>query len=404
MNILFVHRSFPAQFFFIASQLAQDPANKVIFLTNTETGELEGIKKLVYKVQPQEIKDPTSYLNSYESAVIHGQAAASEALKLKKEGFKPDIIYGHSGWGATLFMKEVFPDVPLLCYFEWFANPEGADTGFDGTKINEYQRGGLKCANTQVILDLCSCDAGITPTHWQKSQFPKEFHHKIKVIHDGVDTDFYKPDNDAKFLIKDKNLELSAKDEVITYATRGMEPYRGFPEFMKAVEIILKKRPNTHVVIAGEDKVCYRGQLDEGTYKEKMLKELDIDLKRVHFVGGLPYGEYLKLLQISSAHVYLTVPYVLSWSILDAMSVGCCVVASNTQPVQEVIQDNYNGLLFDFYNIEKQVEKIDYALDNSAKMQAIRTNARETIIENYALKDILPKHVEYVKNLIHLKP
>lgn len=401
MNILFLHRSFPAQFIFIAAQLAQDPANKVIFITNTEYGEISGVEKLIYTVPQKEIKDATSYLNSYESAITHGQAAANVAIKLKNEGFTPDIIYGHSGWGPTLFIKEVFPDIPLLCYFEWFANPEGADTGFDGTQINEYQKGGLKCANTQVVLDLCSCDAGITPTNWQKSQFPKEFQNKIKVLHDGVDTDFYKPDKDAKFLIKDKNVELSAKDEVITYATRGMEPYRGFPEFMKAVEKLLKKRPNAHVVVAGEDKVCYRGQLEKGTYKEKMLKELDIDLNRVHFVGGLTYGEYLKLLQISSVHVYLTVPYVLSWSILDAMSVGCCVVASNTQPVQEVIKNDYNGLLFDFYNIDQQVEKIGFALENKAAMNEIKSNARKTIVENYALKKLLPNHVDFIKDLIH---
>lgn len=401
MNILFLHRSFPAQFIFIAAQLAQDSANKVIFITNTEYGEISGVEKLVYTVPQQEIKDATSYLNSYESAITHGQAAANVAIKLKNEGFTPDIIYGHSGWGPTLFIKEVFPDIPLLCYFEWFANPEGADTGFDGTQINEYQKGGLKCANTQVVLDLCSCDAGITPTNWQKSQFPKEFQNKIKVLHDGVDTDFYKPDNDAKFLIIDKNLELSAKDEVVTYATRGMEPYRGFPEFMKAIQKLLKKRPNAHVVIAGEDKVCYRGQLEEGTYKEKMLNELDIDLNRVHFVGGLTYGEYLKLLQISSVHVYLTVPYVLSWSILDAMSVGCCVVASNTQPVQEVIKNDYNGLLFDFYNIDQQVEKIGFALENKAAMNEIKSNARKTIVENYALKKLLPNHVDFIKDLIH---
>lgn len=401
MNILFLHRSFPAQFIFIAAQLAQDSANKVIFITNTEYGEISGVEKLVYTVPQQEIKDATSYLNSYESAITHGQAAANVAIKLKNEGFTPDIIYGHSGWGPTLFIKEVFPDIPLLCYFEWFANPEGADTGFDGTQINEYQKGGLKCANTQVVLDLCSCDAGITPTNWQKSQFPKEFQNKIKVLHDGVDTDFYKPDKDVKFSIKDKNVELSAKDEVITYATRGMEPYRGFPEFMKAVEKSLKKRPNAHVVIAGEDKVCYRGQLEEGTYKEKMLNELDIDLNRVHFVGGLTYGEYLKLLQISSVHVYLTVPYVLSWSILDAMSVGCCVVASNTQPVQEVIKNDYNGLLFDFYNIDQQVEKIGFALENKAAMNEIKSNARKTIVENYALKKLLPNHVDFIKDLIH---
>lgn len=404
MNILFLHRSFPAQFKYIAAELAKDPLNKVVFITNSETYEIEGIEKIIYKPEELGAKDPSSYLNGFESAIAHGEAAAKEAILLQKKGFKPDIIYGHSGWGPTMFMKDVFPDVPLICYFEWFCNADGADTGFDGTEIDEYQRAGLRCANSQVLVDLYSCDAGISPTNWQKSQFPKEFQDKIKVIYDGIDTDFYKPDNDAKFFIEDKNIELSAKDEVITYGTRGMEPYRGFPQFMEAIEKVLKNRPNAHVVIAGEDVVCYRGRLEQGTYKELMLKKLNLDMDRVHFVGGLPYVEYVKLLQISTAHVYLTVPYVLSWSIMDAMSTGCCVVASNTKPVLEVAKDNYNSLLVDFYNIDKLAEKIEYALNsqtnNKDKMQEIRKNARKTIVDNYALKNLLPRHIDYIKSLI----
>jgi len=192
----------------------------------------------------------------------------------------------------------------------------------------------------------------------------------------------------------------SSKDEVITYATRGMEAYRGFPEFMRAAAILLKKRPNLHVVIGGEDRVCYGPQVIGTTYKEMMLKELpDLDLSRVHFVGGLPFNEYVNLLQISSVHVYLTYPFVLSWSLLDAMSCGCCIVASGTPPVLEVMKDNYNGLLFDFYNIDEQVAKIEYALDNKDKMEELRHNARKTIVKNYALKDLLPQHIEYVKSL-----
>lgn len=400
MIILFLHRSFPAQFKYIAYELAKDPSNTVFFITNSETFEIEGINKIVYKPKTDFPIDPYSYLNGYESAIAHGQAAAEAALELKNKGVIPNIIYGHSGWGPTMFMKDIFPDVPLICYFEWFANAEGADTGFGGATIDEHQKAGLRCSNTPILIDLYSCDGGLSPTRWQQEQFPKEFHNKIKVLHDGVETDFYKPNIGAKFLIKDKNLELTTEDEVITYATRGMEPYRGFPQFMEAVEKLLKKRPNAHFVIAGEDKVFYRGKLPNKTYKELMLEELDIDLNRVHFVGPLSYADYAKLLQISSVHVYLTVPYVLSWSILDAMSTGCCIVASDTKPVQEVIIDNYNGLLADFYDINQIVEKIEYGLDNKQKMENIRNNARKTIIDNYALEKLLPQHIEYIRSFI----
>lgn len=398
MNILFLHRNFPAQFRHIATELAKDPHNKVVFITNNDKLQMQGIKKIVYKLKRKVPKNCHRYLKFYEESIIHGQAAAESALALKNSGFKPDIIYGHT-WGPTMFIKDVFPEVPLLCYFEWFYNSEGADIGFNGEAQDEDKRANTRCKNSHLYIDLDICDAGISPTNWQKSQFPRKFQDDIRVLHDGVDTDFCRPDNNAKFMIKEKKLQLTKNDEVITYATRGMEPYRGFPEFMRTVEKLLKKRPNAHVVIAGEDRVCYGPQIVGTTYKEIMLKELNLDMNRVHFVGGLPFNEYVNLLQISSAHVYLTYPFVLSWSALDAMAVGCCVIASNTKPVLEFMQDNYNALLCDFYNVDELVEKIEYALDNKDKMQELRHNARKTIVDNYALKDLLPRHIEYVKQL-----
>ena len=191
-----------------------------------------------------------------------------------------------------------------------------------------------------------------------------------------------------------------SKDEVVTYATRGFESYRGFPEFMKAVEKLQKRRKNMHVIIAGEDRVCYGPKLANTTYKKLMLQKLDLDLDRIHFVGYLPFEKYVKLLQISSAHVYLTYPFVASWSMLDAMSCACPIVASATAPVLEFMENNKSGLLFDFYNIDEQVEKIEYALNNREKMAAIRANARNVIVENYSLKKVLPKHLEYIDSII----
>lgn len=399
MNILFLHRSFPAQFRHIALELAKDPLNLVMFITTDETMQVRGINKLIYKPQREVPADCHPYLKVYEESIIHGQAVADLLFAMKNKGIKPDIIFGHT-WGTTLFVKEIFPDVPLLCYFEWFGRTEGADMGFDGRSLNDNQKANVRCNQTHLLLDLCNCDAGISPTYWQRDQFPKEFHDKIKVLHDGVNTELCKPDENATFTIKDKNLVLTSKDEVITYATRGMEPYRGFPEFMKAVEKLLIKRPNAHFIVGGEDKVYYGPGLEKGTFKELMLKHLRIDLKRVHFVGALPFNDYVNLLQISSVHVYPTYPFVLSWSLLDAMAVGCCVVASSTKPVLEVIKDNYNGLLYDFYDIKQLVEKVVFALENKDKMKEIRENAIKTITENYALKDILPQQLEYIKSLI----
>ena len=398
MNILFLHRNFPAQFRHISAALANDSGNNVVFITNNNKLQLPNIRKVYYKLKREVPKNCHRYLRFYEESIIHAQATAEAALALKNQGFKPDVIYGHT-WGNTMFMKDIFPDVPLLCYFEWFYNAEGSDVDFANKNLNIDERAKLRCKNSHLYVDLDICDAGICPTKWQRSQFPKKFHSKIKVIHDGVDTDFCTPNKDAKFLIKDKNIELTAKDEVITYATRGMEAYRGFPEFMKAAEKLLKKRPNLQIIIGGEDRICYGPQLANTTYKTMMLKQLDLDMNRIHFVGGLPFNEYIKLLQITSAHVYLTYPFVLSWSLLDAMACGCPIIASDTPPVLEFMKDNVNGLLFDFFNVDEQVEKIEYALGNKDKIEKLRHNARKTIVDNYALKDLLPEHIEYVKKL-----
>ncbi|MDD3436377.1 MAG: glycosyltransferase [Candidatus Gastranaerophilales bacterium] len=398
MKILFLHRNFPAQFRHVAFELAKNPLNLILFITCNDSMNLRGINKLVYTPRPVS-KGCNNFLYLYEDNVNHGQDAATLALALKQRGIIPDVIYGHS-WGQNMFMKDIFPDVPLICYFEWFGKTKGADLDFDGRLIDENYEARIRFNNSSLLLDLDSCDVGVSPTNWQRSQFPKEFQDKIKVVPDGVNTEICKPDPNAKFIIADKNLELTTKDEVITYATRGMEPYRGFPQFMEAAEKILKKRPNAHVVIAGQDAVFYGQPLPKGTFKELMLDKLDLDMNRVHFVGSLAFHDYVSLLQISSAHVYLTYPFVMSWSALDAMAIGCCIVASNNYPVLEFIKDGYNGLLADFYDIDGIVDKIEYALDNRDKMQEIRKNAVKTIVENYDFKDTLPKHIQFIESMI----
>jgi glycosyltransferase involved in cell wall biosynthesis len=397
MKILFLHRDFPGQFKYIAQVLALNPNNLVLFITSNNDIPGGEIKKLVYP-KPDITKMPgNSELREYSEAVMHGQGAANIALAMKKRGIIPDIIYGHS-WGETMFMKDIFPDVPLLCYFEWFDNSEGGAIGFDGNTPSLNYREIVRGNRIYKLAELYSCDAGISPMEWQKSQYPKEFHDKIKVIHDGINTDICKPNKDAKFITENKKLELT--DEVITYATRGMEPARGFIQFMEAVAILLKKRPNAHFVIAGNDRVCYGDMQQKISYKELMLKKFNLNSNRLHFVGALDFNDYIKLLQVSSVHFYSTYPLFLSWSFMEAMACGCCMVASNTAPVTEVIKDNYNGLLFDFYNVDQIVEKIEYALDNKDKIEEIRQNARQTIVEKYSLKDLMTKQIQYINDLI----
>ena len=400
MKYLFCHRNFPAQFRHIIYELSKNKKNEIVFITGTKNNyELKSVKKYTYSLKRHIPKDCHRYLSYMEDFIIHGQAAAELAISLKHQGFKPDIIYSHS-WGNSLFLKEVFPGTPQLSYCEWYFNPTGADIGFRGEKLNINDYAALKCKCAPLLMDLVYCDRGICPTNWQKMQFPKEFQNKIEVIHDGVDTEFFTPDKEAIFKVPDKDVVLSANDEVITYATRGMEPHRGFPEFIQIIDSLLKTRPNLNVIIAGQDRVCYGKKPAGTTYKKMMLEKYSLDMSRVHFTGLLPLNEYKKILQISSAHVYLTYPFVLSWSLLDAMSAGACVIASNTAPVQEVIENNANGYLVDFYDVDGFVSKINEVLDNKDKQENIRMNARKSIVEKYDLKEALKKQIAFLNSLV----
>ncbi|BBB91655.1 MAG TPA: glycosyltransferase family 4 protein [Methylomusa anaerophila] len=400
MRLLVMHPNFPAQFLYLAHYLRQMPDNQVVFITANEENSMQNVHKVLFKPAREPSPDTHHYLTSMEEAVLQGQAVADLAFQLKAQGFRPDVIIGHSGWGCTMYMKDVFPDVPLVCYFEWFYRAHGSDCDFGGAVVTAEAETRIRMKNAPILIDLYSCDRGISPTYWQHSQFPAEYATKIKVIHDGVDTGFCRPQPGAKLVLPDKNLDLSQVDEIVTYVGRGFEPYRGFPQFMAAIRILLKRRPHCHVVIVGEDRVCYGSKLKDGkTYKEAMLEELpDLDTARVHFTGYLPKDQYMQVLQASKVHVYLTMPFVLSWSMLEAMACGCCIVASNTQPVMEVINDGVNGLLADFFSPGQIAGRIEEALSHRRWREGIGSRARETILDRYDVRRTLPRYLEWLFN------
>ena len=397
-RILFLHPNFPAQFRHLATALAKDDNYQIVFTTNRQEGTIPGVHKVIYEPSRQAGPQTHHYVRNLENAVLTGQAVYRIAEDLKAQGFIPDIIYGHSGWGPTLFMKEVFPKAELLCFFEWFYHPRGSDADFDPSEpLNADDLCRIRVKNAPILIDLYNCDRGLTPTNWQHQQFPPEYHSKINVCHDGIDTNFFQPQPDAKLVLPRINLDLSHVSELVTYVGRGMEPYRGFPQFMEAVALIQQQRPNCHIVVVGEDRVAYGKTLPDGkTYKQLMLEKLDLDLSRLHFTGRLPYHEYLQVLQASSAHIYLTRPFVLSWSMLEAMSTGCLLIAANTPPVLEVIKDGKNGLLVDFFSPEQIADKVNKVLDNFQDMKAIRAAARKTIVNNYDLAKLLPQHLDWL--------
>jgi glycosyltransferase involved in cell wall biosynthesis len=401
MRFLFLHPNFPAQYLHIITALSRDPAHQVVFLTRNQETQIPGVQKINYQLARQPHPQTHHYIRNLESAVLEGQAVYRVLEQLQKQGFVPDIVCGHSGWGPTLFVKDALPQTPLLCYFEWFYHARGSDADFDPEQpLNADDFPRIRAKNSPILLDLASCDRGISPTQWQRSQFPLELQTKISVLHDGIDTDYFAPKPQAKLVLP--NHDFSEVDEIVTHVARGMEPYRGFPQFMRAIALLQKRRPNCHVVVVGSDKVYYGRQAPEGkTYRQLMLAELpELDHQRLHFVGTLPYREYVQVLQVSKAHVYLTRPFVLSWSMLEAMSTGCLVVGSRTQPVMEMIEDGKNGLLADFFNPTEICDRIVEALENPERMAQVRQQARETILQRYSLKKLLPQQLQLIDSMI----
>ncbi len=397
MRVLFLHNNFPAQYRHVATSLAAEQGHQLVFGTQAKNGEIPGVTKAFYKPAREVRAETHHYVRNLESAVLNGQSVYRMCMDLKRQGFVPDLVCGHSGWGPTLYVKDAFPDTRVLSYFEWFYHAHGSDADYlPESEISSDDECRIRTRNAAILLDLANCDWGLCPTLFQRDQFPKIFHNKLTVLHDGVDTDFFKPDPDAVMKVGD--LDLSGAKEIVTYATRGMEPYRGFPQFVEAVAQLQKVRPDMHAVIVGQDRVAYGRKLPDGrTFKQKMLEELELDMSRVHFTGLLPYGEYLKVLQASHAHVYMTVPFVLSWSLIESMATGCLIISSDTEPVREVIRDGKQGLLVDFFDIDGLAKRIAEALDNREALKPLQEAARKVVLKNYALKDTLPKHVRLLK-------
>lgn len=397
-RILFLHPNFPAQFRHLAMVLAKSPKHQVVYGTAREEGQIQGVQKILYKPSRDVRPETHHYVRPLESAVLEGQAVYRIAQQLNERGFVPDVVYAHSGWGPGLFVKDIFPKAKFCCFFEWYYHAHGTDADFDPTDpLDADAEARIRIKNAPILLDLASCDYGLSPTQWQRQQFPPEFHSKIKVLHDGIDTEYFQPKPGAKLVLPDVNLDLSVVDEIVTYVARGMEPYRGFPQFMEAIALLQKQRPNCHTVVVGADRVAYGKKLPNGkTYKQYMLETLPLDMSRLHFTGRLPYNQYLQVLQASSVHVYLTRPFVLSWSMLESMSTGCLLVASDTAPVTEVIKDGQNGLLVDFFSPQQVCDRIQEALNHPDGMAELRANARQTIQKTYDLAKLLPQHLDWL--------
>jgi glycosyltransferase involved in cell wall biosynthesis len=416
MNILFIHQNFPGQFKFLAPALVKQ-GHTVFAMTmkKTEAKAWQGVTLVPYTASRGNTPNVHPWVSDFETKAIRGEACFKAALQLKASGFAPDVIMAHPGWGESLFLKEVWPQAKLAIYCEFFYHPQGADVGFDPefppTDPGDACR--LRLKNLNNLLHFEVADAGISPTHWQASTFPEAFRPKITVVHDGIDTVAVAPNAAVRLTLKKANgqdLPLTRQDEVITFVNRNLEPYRGYHVFMRALPELLKRRPNARVLIVGADDVSYgarptQAQNGGSKWKDIFAKEVrphisDADWQRVHFLGHVPYQYFVPMLQLSTVHVYLTYPFVLSWSLLEAMSAGCAIVASDTQPLHEAVIHNETGKLVNFFDGKALVQEVCELLDNPAERARLGANARAFAQQNYDLQTVcLPRQLAWVAGL-----
>ena len=409
MQILIIHQNFPGQYKHLAPALVEQ-GHQVFSLTpKVEKRTVwKGVQLLPYKISRASSKEIHPWLADLETKVIRADACYRQALAWKEKGLNPDVILAHHGWGEPMFLKDVWPDAKMGIYCELYHLDSGESVNFDPefeTKDLRSNALRLRLRNLNNTLHFEAADAGISPTEFQASTFPEPFRSDISVIHDGIDTELVKPNPDAVLKISD-DLSLTRDDEVITFINRNLEPYRGYHAFMRALPKLLKARPNAQVVLLGGDEVSYGSKPPAGkTWKQIYIDEVrdqisDEDWARVHYLGRVPYDTFLAMMQVSRLHIYLTYPFVLSWSLLEAMSAEAAILASDTAPVLEAIRDDETGMLTDFFDGDALVEKANALLEDPDKRARLGKAAREFVLKTYDLKaHCLPTQLEWVAKL-----
>ena len=402
MNILFVHRTFPAQFRHLAAHLANDERYRVLAIGSQDARPLAGIDLSTYQVNEADVAGVHPFARRLEIESRRAEQVLYAATHLKRSGATPDVIFFHPGWGEHLALRDVFSSAYMVSYCEFYYRASGADVGFDSEfpllGVDGLVR--LRARNAATLLGLIDCDVAVSPTMWQRSLFPAELRPKIHVVHEGIDVEIASPNRNAQFTAPNDGKTFRPGDEVITFVARNLEPYRGYHIFMRALPIVLAARPRAHVLIIGKSGVSYGASPPPGrTWKELFLSEVadQLDFTRITFCEALPYQQFLAALQVSQVHVYLTYPFVLSWSILEAMACECLIVGSDTPPVREVVSHEQNGLLVPFFSPVELAQNVIAAASEPEKYRHLRKAARRTIIDRFDLKKIcLPRWLNFI--------
>lgn len=404
MNILFVHPYFPGQFASIARHYVRSGQHRVVALhrdlrDGRESAPIPGVELVRYGTEVVADRPEQHVLYGTEQVIREAGSAAIAADGLRRSGFEPDLVYSHSGWGHGAFLQDVFPKARFVKYCEWFYNSDPASTEFLAPAKGFEQRIMTSLLNWPVLADLARADRMIAPTEWQRKQFPAAIQSDIRVCPDGIDTDLFCPDKTARFELPGGRI-VTSSDRMVTYVTRGADPFRGFGQFIAALGQLQAEDPSLEAIIVGSRTAFYGPTHGSERHFETVMAEARIDPDRTHFTGTLAYEAYRRVLQISAAHVYLTVPFVLSWSALESLSTGVAFVGSDTAPVREFVTHGDNGLLVDFFDSDALAGAIRTARAGGPAIDAIRAKARQTIIERWSLDHALAIHLEMIDELM----
>jgi glycosyltransferase involved in cell wall biosynthesis len=398
MHILFVHQNYPAQFGHIAEHLVRRDGDRCTFVTTRTGGPDTGVERVIYQPQGGATRQTHYFSRTFENAVSHAHGVY-QACKARPD-LKPDLGVGHSGFGSTLFLREIF-DCPIINYFEYYYRPRHSDLDFR-PEFPPAERDVLRsyCRNAMLLLDLQNGDAGYAPTQWQRDCLPALYHDKVRVIFDGVDTSVWHRRHEATRVVGTQAIPAGVR--VVTYISRGFESMRGFDIFMKVAKRILQSRNDVLFVVVGSDRVAYGGDLKHTktrTFREYVLSQDSYDLTRFWFVGMVPPHELARILSFSDLHIYLTVPFVLSWSLFNALACGCTVLASATDPVREVIRPGVNGLLSEFYDVDGLAKQSLEVLAAPDAFRELGAAGVDLVKSRYSLEQTLPELKEFYESV-----
>lgn len=410
MKLLFIHQNYPGQFAHLAPELARQGHDvRALTLRFKQAQMINGVKVYPYSIGIKPGSGMHPWVQDWEAKVLRGMCCAEAAEQM---GWEPDVIIGHYGWGETLFLKHVFPKARLGLYCELYYDPDHPAVSADMQTMTDRQqrrhRWKMRLRNVNTRLHEDIMDAGLSPTPFQASSFPPDMRQRITVQHDGIDTDQSCPDPDVQFDLPD-GTTLTRNDEVITYVARSLEPMRGFDVFMQALPDLLRDRPNAQIIVVGREGVSYGGAAPNGqSWKTHFMDQIaerlvDGDLNRVHFLGNIPHPQFRKMLQLSRVHIYLTRPFIVSWSLLEAMSTGCAIVASDGPSVRDVADEHTARLIsLDAQSLCRAVGDLCDDADTRAKLgQAARSHVKR----HYDLRQkCLPELVTWVERLAQMEP